>query len=134
MALSAEAQGLRSEKELLGGEGVEGGAHITENLDTGTDDEGDGAKGVPELEAVVAVGGLVHLGEAGSVLAPVELAGVDDDTTNGSAVAANPFGGGVDDDVSTVVDGSDEVATSTKGVVDLMYQVISSGRVNAADG
>lgn len=67
------------------------------------------------------------------MLAPVELAGVDDDTANGSAVAANPFRGGVDDDVSAVVDGSDEVATSAKGVVDLMRQVISSGRANVAD-
>jgi hypothetical protein len=34
-------------------------------------------------------------------------------------VAADPFGGGVDDDVGAVVDGTDEVAACTEGVVDL---------------
>lgn len=119
MSLSAQAEGLDTEEELLGSEGVEGSTEISEDLDTGADDEGDGAEGLPELEAVVAVGGLVHLGEAGGVLAPVELAGVDDDTADGGAVTSDPLGGGVDDDISAVVDGSNEVTASTEGVVDL---------------
>lgn len=125
MALSAQAQGLGTEEELLSSERVESGTQITKDLDTGTDDECDRAEGVPELEAVIAVGGVVHLGEPGGVLAPVELARVDDDTANSGAVAANPLGGGVNDDVSTVINGSDEVATSAKGVVDLICQVVS---------
>jgi hypothetical protein len=53
------------------------------------------------------------------VLAPVELARVNDDTGNGGAVAADPLGSGVDDDVGSVVNGAAEVTTSTEGVVDL---------------
>lgn len=118
MALSTQAESLDTENQLLGSKGVEGSAQVTEGFDTGTDDEGDGTKGVPELEAMVAVRGLDELGEAVAVLAPVELAGVNNDTANGGAVAANPLGGGVDDNVGTVVNGTDKVASSAKGVVD----------------
>lgn len=55
VALGTEGQGLDAEEELLGGKGVEGGTEISEDLDSGADDEGDGAKRLPELEAVVAV-------------------------------------------------------------------------------
>jgi len=104
---------------LLSGEGVEGRAEITENFDASTDDEGDVAKGLVELETVVTLRGLVELREASGVLAPVELARVYDNTSDGSTVTADPFGGRVDDDISTVVDGSDKVASSTKCVIDL---------------
>lgn len=117
VALGAQGEGLDAEEQLLGGEGAEAGAEVAQDLDAGADDVGDGAEGVPELEAVVSVGGLVELGEAGGVLAPVELARVDDDTADGGAVAADPLRGGVDDDVGAVLDGADEVAASTEGVV-----------------
>lgn len=74
---------------------------------------------------MVAVRGLVELRESGGVLAPVELARVDNDAANGGAVAADPLGGRVDDDVGAVLDGSDKVATSTKGVVDLVKMISS---------
>jgi hypothetical protein len=119
VALGAQRQSLDTDEELLGGEGVQAGTEVAQDLDTGADDVGDGAKGIPELEAVVAVGGLGELGEAGSVLAPIELAAVDDDTANGGAVAADPLGGRVDDDVGAVLNGADKVAASTEGVVDL---------------
>lgn len=117
MALGAEGQRLDADDELLGGEGVQGGAEVAQDLDAGADDECDGAKGLPELEAVVAVRGLRHLREAAVV--PLELAAVDDDAADGGAVAADPLGGGVDDDVGAVLDGADEVASRAKGVVDL---------------
>lgn len=119
VALSAQTQGLGTEEELLSGKGVEGGAEITKDLDSGADDKGGGAESLVELETVVAVRGLVELGESVGVLEPVKLARVDDDTANGGAVAANPLGGRVDDDISTVVDGADEVTASTEGVVNL---------------
>ena len=119
MSLGTEGEGLDTEEELLGSEGVQSGTEISENLDSGADDEGDGAKGLPELEAVVTVGGFVHLREAVGVLAPVKLARVDNDTTNGGTMATNPLGGRVNDDIGTMVDGSDKVTASTKGVVDL---------------
>ena len=51
--------------------------------------------------------------------APVKLATVDDDTANCSAVAAYPFGGGVNNDVCSVVDGTTEVASTAKGIIAL---------------
>lgn len=55
VSLGAQAEGLETEDELLGGERVEGSSEITEDLDAGADYEGDGAEGLPELEAVVAI-------------------------------------------------------------------------------
>lgn len=89
VALGAEGEGFDAEEELLGGEGVEGCAEVALDFYAGADGEGDGAEGFPEFEAVVAVGGLDHLGEAFGVLAPVEFAAVDDDAADGGAVAWN---------------------------------------------
>lgn len=61
----------------------------------------------------------MELRETSSVLAPIEFSRVDDDAPNGGSMAADPFGGRVDNDISTMVDGTDEVTSSTKGVVDL---------------
>jgi hypothetical protein len=72
---------------------------------------------------VVAGRRLDELGEASSVLAPVELARVDNNTGNSRAVAADPLGGRVDNNVGSVVDRAEEVAASTKGVVDLGVSV-----------
>ena len=58
------------------------------------------------------------------MLAPIELAAVNDDTSNGSTVTANPLSGGVDDDIRAVLDRSDEVAAGTESVVNLC--VVSS--------
>ena len=87
VALGAQREGLGAEEELLGCEGVEGGAEVALDFDARADRKGDGAKGFPEFEAVVAGGGLHHGGEAGGVLAPVEFAAVNDDTADGGAVA-----------------------------------------------
>jgi hypothetical protein len=119
VALSAQAQGLSAEEELLSSKGVEGGTKITEDLDSGADDKGGGAESLVELEAVVAGRGLVELGEAVGVLEPVKLARVDDDTADGGAVSTDPLGGRVDDNIGAVVDGADVVTTSTEGVVNL---------------
>ena len=104
---------------MLGGKGVKGRAEITENFDASTDDEGDVAEGLVELETVVTLRGLVELREASGVLTPVELARVYNHTSDGSAMTADPFGSRVDDNISAMVDGSDEVTSSTKGVIDL---------------
>lgn len=119
VALGAQAQGLSAEEELLSSKGVEGGTEIAEDLDSGADDEGSSTESLVELEAVVAVRGLVELGEAVGVLEPVKLARVDDDTADSGAVTADPLGSRVDDNIGAVVDGADVVTTSTEGVVNL---------------
>jgi hypothetical protein len=91
MSLSTQAQSFDSEQELLSSEGVKGGTEITENLDTDTDGKGDGTKGFPELETVVTGRWVDELWEASGVLAPVKLARVDNDTTDGCTMSTNPF-------------------------------------------
>jgi hypothetical protein len=101
VALNTQAEGLETLDQLEGAEGVQAGTEVTQDLDTHADRECDGAEGLVELQAVVALGGLVELGETLGVLAPVELAGIDDDTSDSSTVATDPLGGRVDDNVGT---------------------------------
>ena len=49
---------------------------------------------------------------------PVELARVDDDTAERSTMPANPLGSGVHDDVSTVINRSNQETAHAEGVVD----------------
>lgn len=51
-------------------------------------------------------------------VAPVELARVDDDTTDVGAVATDPLGRGVEDKVGTVLDGLDDGTAVAESVVD----------------
>ena len=62
----------------------------------------------------------MELRETRGVLAPVKLSRVDDDASDGCSVATDPFGGRVDNDISAMVDGTDEVASSTECVVNLI--------------
>jgi hypothetical protein len=57
------------------------------------------------------------------MLAPVKLAAINDHTANGCAVTTNPLGRAVDDDIGTVFNRTEEVATSTECVVDLLTGV-----------
>lgn len=100
MSLDSQAQCLESLNKLECTERVQAGAQITENLNTDANSESNGAEGLPELQTVVTLRRLNELGETLGVLAPVEFSGIDDDTSDGGAVAANPFGGGSNDDVS----------------------------------
>ena len=117
--LRPQAERLDTEEQLLRRKGAEAGAEVAENLDARADDERDGAEGLPELQAVVALGGLDHLREARRVGAPVELAAVDDDAADRRAVAADPLGRRVHDDVGAVLDGTAVEAARAEGVVDL---------------
>lgn len=119
VALATQTQRLQAENQLLGSEGVQCRAQVPQNLDTHADSEGDRTEGLPELQSVVALGGLDELWEAGGVLAPVKLTAVDDHAADGGAVTTDPLGCALDDDVRTVVNGTGEVAAGTEGVVNL---------------
>ena len=99
MSLNPQTQCLKSLNKLESTERVKTGAQITKNLNAHADGEGERAEGLPEIEPVVAFRGFSKLGEAGRVLAPVEVSAIDDDTGNRGTVAADPFCGGVDDNV-----------------------------------
>jgi hypothetical protein len=68
---------------------------------------------------MVSLGWFNELRETGSVLTPVELSAVNDYTTDCGAVATNPLCSAVNDNIGAVVDGTDEVTTSSEGVVNL---------------
>jgi hypothetical protein len=91
VSLGSQAQRLDAEKQLLRAEGVQRGAQVAKDFDTDTNCEGDVAESLPELEAVVTRCRLDELGETGGMGAPVEFAGVNDDTGYCGAVAADPF-------------------------------------------
>lgn len=57
------------------------------------------------------------------MLSPVKFAAVDNYTSDGGAVATNPLGGAVDNNVGTKIDGADEIAASSKGVINLDQDV-----------
>ena len=63
---------------------------------------------------------LSRLGKARELarLGPVELARVNDDTSDGGTVASNPLGSTVHNDVCAVLDWVDNIAAGTEGVVD----------------
>lgn len=119
VSLGAQAERLQTQDQLLRRKGVEGGPEIAQDLDPYADGKRDGTKRLPELEAVVAFGGLGELREPRCVLAPVELAAVDDDTADGGAVATDPLGRAVHDNVRAVVDRAGKVSTGTEGIVNL---------------
>ena len=121
MPFRSQRQRLHPLEQLKGRKRIQGGTQIPQDLDADADGKGDGSKGVEEPQAVVAFGGIVELREALSVLAPVELASIDDDAGDGSPVTADPFGGRVHDDVGAVFDRPKKVAARAKGVVDLDF-------------
>lgn len=71
--LRAQAERLEALDEEEGAEGIERGAEVAQDLDTGLDGERDCTEGLAELEPVVALRGLGEVGEAAG-LRPVELA------------------------------------------------------------
>lgn len=57
------------------------------------------------------------------MLAPIKLAAINDHTANGCAVTTNPLGCAVNDNIGTVFNRTEEVATSSECVVDLLTGV-----------
>ena len=122
VALHAEAERLQAEEEVERSERVLAHADIAESLDAAAHDERDvdaqnagGSEGVPEPEAVVPGR---RLGEDGVLaVVPVHGSAVDDHAADGGSVAADPLGGGLDDDVGAVPEGLAHVPAAAEGVV-----------------
>ena len=53
------------------------------------------------------------------MLAPIKFSRVNDHASNGGAMASDPLGGAVDDNVGAMVDRAAEKPTSSKGIVNL---------------
>jgi hypothetical protein len=91
MSFTAQTQCLETEEELVGAKGVERRAQVTQDLNPNADGKGQIPKGLVKVDAVIAWSRFGELREAGRVLAPVEVARVNDYTCDGGAVAADPF-------------------------------------------
>lgn len=119
MSFSTQTQGLQTQQKLLRSKRVQCCSQVTQDLNTNANGKGDWSKCFPEFQAMVSRRWLNKLWESSSILAPVELAAIDDHATNGGAMSSNPFCCTVDDNVGTIVDGAAEVTTSSKCVINL---------------
>ena len=120
--LQPEREGLDALEEEEAVEGALGHAPITEALYACADGKGEvglegplGAKDGPKVEAMVPWGGLREDLEA--AIAPVELAGIHHNATNGRAVPADPLGSAGNDDIGAKIDGANQPAPAPKRVV-----------------
>ena len=114
VTLAAHSERFETDQQLLSRRGTEGATCVAKDFELAADGKGSVGKPLPELRLKV-----VELGEPLWVTAPIKVATVDNDAANCSAVAAYPFGGGVNNDVCPVVDGTTEVASTAKGIIAL---------------
>lgn len=119
MSFSAQTQSLQTKQKLLSGKRIQCRSEVTKDLNPNTNSEGDRSECFPEIQSVVALGRFGELGESVSVLTPIKFTAVNNNAANGGSMTTNPLGCAVDDDVSTVVDGAEEVTASSESVVNL---------------
>ena len=104
MALHAQRQRLDPLQQMKRVRGREACAEIAQAFGAGAHDEGGRAELLGEIQAMIAA---IWLGQgrelAGRI--PIEMAAVDDRAANGDAVAANPFGQRIHDDIGAKLDG-----------------------------
>lgn len=98
VAFAAEGQGLQPLEEEPGVEGAHARSQVAHRVHAQLGGQGFVPVRLPEPHAVVAVRGLREFGELAAG-APVEVASVDHDAAHARAVAADPFGAAVGDDV-----------------------------------
>lgn len=122
MSLRTQTQGLQAQQELLRSKRVKGCSEITQYLHTHANCKGEGSESLPELQAVVPCRWLDKLGEPSCILAPVKFAAVDDNPTNGGTMSSNPFSCTMDDNIGAVFEGTAEISTSSKCIVNLNDQ------------
>jgi hypothetical protein len=119
MPLSSQTESFQTKEKLVGGEWVERGAEVAEDFNSDADSEGDRAKRLPELEAMVALRRLDELREALPILSPVKFTAIHDNTGNCRAMTADPLGSTVNNNVRAMGNGSAEITTSAESVVNL---------------
>ena len=113
--LHAQRQGLHALQDLPGTGGGEGGAIDPQHLHASAHGETKVAKGLVELHAMVAGGGLGHAGKFAVV--PGESAGLHHHAGEGRAVSSEVLGGRVHHDVGAPLQGVAQVRGGD-GVVD----------------
>ncbi len=98
VAFAAEWQSLQSLEEKPGVERAHARPQVAHGVHAQLGGEGFVSVRLPESHAVVAIRGFGEFGELAAGT-PVKVAAIDDDATHARAVAADPFGAAVGDDV-----------------------------------
>lgn len=114
VTIASHGERLQADQQLLGCRGAERASRVAKDLELAADGKGPVGEALPELRL-----GVVELGEPIWVTAPVKGATVDNDAAYRGAVAADPLGGRVNDDVYPVVDGTTEVSSTAKSIIAL---------------
>src|SRR5699024_9301513 len=115
----AQVEGLDADQDLLGAGGGQGGPEVGDVLGAGVGQQAGAAAVVLRREGDAETG--VGRGQARPAVRTspgVEGAGVDDDASEGGAVAAQVLGGGVDDHVGPVLAGPVQSGAGEGGVDD----------------
>src|SRR5208337_430962 len=107
MTFQAEMQRFRALQQQEGVKRRQAGSGVSQSLYSRFDDEGEIAERLGVGDAVVGGIRLDKVGEASRGL-PIELAAVYDNPADGITVTADELGSGIDDDVSTPLDGTAE--------------------------
>ena len=122
MALQPQGQGFGALKQQERGEGRDGCAGIPEQDCADVSSKSSGTRSLGELHAVIAGVGLRDPGIFAGYL-PVEGAAVDDYTADGSTVATDKLGSGMNNDICAVLDRADQVR-SCEGRVNYQRQAV----------
>ena len=120
MPLHPEGQGFDALERLPGVVGREAGAEVAQRAGAHSQNIGERRKWrgqvVAPPETVIGAVGFVE--KRMFAAGPVEFPGVDDDAADAGAVAAEPLGKRVDDNVRTVLDRFGEVRRGEGGIDD----------------
>ena len=126
VALDAQDRVSVPLQQQEGSERRQGGAGVAQQNGADAGHKGGSAEGLVEVQAVI---GGIRLGQSRELArngVPVELAAFDDHTAEGGAVAADELGGGLDHDVSAVLQRAEQVRGG-EGVVHNHRQVVLVG-------
>src|SRR5690606_40985009 len=83
------------------------------------------AKNIPKDHTVVPFGGLGELWKL--AIGPIEISSVDDDTTDGCAMTADPLGGRFHNDIRSMLQRTEQITTGSKGIIDDQRQIMFFG-------
>ena len=131
MALHTEAEGLEALQEDPRVERTDGRSGIAQEHGTRTGDKSCRSGHVGEDGSMITGVGLGQCGELVGIGLPVELSAVDDDTPQRTAMSADELGGGVQHDIGTMLNGTNEERRSER-VVDEERDIVTVSNLGQA--
>ena len=123
----AQRKRFQPEGHQVGVERRGAAAQVADTVHAAFHDEGRRAECLVEIQSVIPFRRAVDLREL--AVGPVVIAPVDDHPAHGRAVAVDPFGRRVDDDVRTPFEGVAQVARGTERIVRDEGHVVAFGQL-----